>query len=155
MTDNTPTLMDQFTYFNTQVQGILNDETTALQQKVKALVNFYIDMIVAYPEVSAFVFKEAKANPDKLVQDVKVIPTVNSSVMARQISEALAAKGTDIHPQHIIMNIISMCVFPLTAGGLIKRYGNLDQTTYEAMMQERKTLIPQWIDALLGLPSHS
>lgn len=138
------TLLIQFEYFNNHVHKLLNDPGTSLQEKITELVCFYIDMIIEYPEVSSFVLNEAKSNPDELISKMKVVQDVNDSVMATQIREITLKNGKNIHPQHFIMNIVSMCVFPLIAGNMIKKYGQLNTDTYNALMQERKALIPLW-----------
>jgi hypothetical protein len=138
------TLLTQFDYFNNHVSMLFDDPRTSLQEKITGLVCFYIDMIIEYLEVVSFVLNKAKSNPDELISKMKVVQDVNDSVMAMQILEITLKNGKNIHPQHFIMNIVSMCVFPLIVGNMIKKYGKLNTDTYNALMQERKALIALW-----------
>ncbi len=138
------TLLTQFDYFNNHISKLVDDPRTSLQEKITELVCFYIDTIIEYPEVASFVLNKAKSNPDELISKMKVVQDVNDSVMSTQIREITMKSGKNIHPQHFVMNIVSMCVFPLIAGNMIKKYGKLNTDTYNALMQERKSLIPLW-----------
>lgn len=143
------TLLTRFDYFNNHVSKLFDDPCTSLQEKITELVCFYIDMIIEYPEVASFVLNAAKSNPDELISKMKVVQDVNDSVMATQIREITLKNENNIHPQHFVMNIISMCVFPLIAENMIKKYGKLNTDTYNTLMQERKSLIPLWAMAMM------
>ena len=147
---NDDEMMTQFDSFNQYVNLLFNDRETSLQEKIERIANFYIDMMIEHPEVASVVLSQAKEDPDRLVAKMKRVHDVNNSVLADQILEMTRSKGKDIHAQHFVMNIISMCVFPLLAGNMIKKYGKLDDATYNKMMQERKALIPVWAMAMIN-----
>jgi len=146
---NQETLVGQCEHFNTHVSKLLNAPQTSLQEKVQGVAHYYIDMIIENPEVATFMLSTARSTADNVPSKMKEVLAVNDSVMALQIGEEARINGKNIHPQHFIMNLVSLCVFPLLAGDMIKKYGKLAKGSYDAMMEERKALIPVWVMGMI------
>jgi len=64
----------------------------------------------------------------------------------KQLKEATKGK---IHPLHLLINIMSMTVFPFIASPLLQNVGNLKQTDFDHLMEERKKMIPIWFDSIM------
>lgn len=48
------------------------------------------------------------------------------------------------------MNTLSMTVFPFIAMPVFKAIGAIDETQFNVLMSDRKSLIPVWIKAILN-----
>jgi hypothetical protein len=46
------------------------------------------------------------------------------------------------------MNLIGMIVFPFVGSPVLKTVGGLKQEDFNALMQQRKVLIPKWLKAI-------
>jgi len=53
------------------------------------------------------------------------------------------------HPLHFLMNLLGLVVFPFIAKPLIMGVQDLDIEQFNALMIERKKLIPIWIGAMM------
>jgi hypothetical protein len=54
-----------------------------------------------------------------------------------------------MEPIHFLINLMSMIVFPFAAAPMLKKVANLTDPQYQKMMEDRKVLIPIWINTLL------
>ena len=52
-----------------------------------------------------------------------------------------------IHPLHLFLNMLSMCVFPFVAKPMLEQVVGVSKKQFDALMEERKKLIPAFIIA--------
>jgi AcrR family transcriptional regulator len=134
------------------IAGIFNDETTTLEEKFQLLVNNYIDMLIAQPNLPLFVLSELRTNPGHLVSKLNLKENLANSFFLKQIHVAIKeGKIPPIHPLHFIMNMMSLIVFPFIASPMLRNIGDLSEEEYNALMQQRKTFIPKWINAMMAV----
>jgi len=139
--------------FVKSVFGILNDSTTTLEDKIELLISHYIDMLIQNPDIPIFILNEAKADPDKLIEKLGVSDEIQQSLyIRRQWMEVITSgMAPDINPAHIIINIVALTIFPFAGRHMLKNRLNMNTEQYNALMEERKNLIPQWIKAMTGI----
>jgi hypothetical protein len=59
-------------------------------------------------------------------------------------------KVKDVHPFHVVANMLSLIIFPFIASSLLMaRSGNINRKEFEQMMIKRKKLIPCWIKSIM------
>lgn len=126
--------------------GALRDEKSSLNEKVALIANNYIDMLKTNPDLPIFVLSEIRANPEKLANSMGIKSLLLESAFFKQLQEATKGK---IHPLHLLMNIMSMTVFPFIASPLLQNVGNLKQPDFDNLMEERKKMIPLWFDSIV------
>jgi len=137
--------MQQFLH---SVREILSDERTSLQEKLELLVERYIDVLIKNPEMPFFILNEVRQDPKKLVSKIGLKQKLAETYFIQQIRE-VAGKELAMHPMQIIMNLMGMIVFPFIAKPIVQHMGNLDQDAFNALMEERKKLIPIWLHGVL------
>jgi AcrR family transcriptional regulator len=136
--------------FLQSIKGVFNDELTSFDHKITAIVNNYIDLLIAQPDIPLFILSELKTNPQDLLGKIGMKDILMKSHFLKQFKEAVkAGKIAPIHPMHFIMNLMSMAVFPFVASPMIMGLGELSQKDFNELMTQRKVLIPKWIKALL------
>jgi hypothetical protein len=69
--------------------------------------------------------------------------------MERLRSQISAEFGTEINPIHIWLNVLSLCIFPVVAKPLIREIFQFPEEVYQHLMEERKTVVPQFITQAL------
>jgi AcrR family transcriptional regulator len=139
-------MFENMQHFLVGMKGILNDSSASLDDKITRFVSNYIDLLKSQPDLPLFVLHELKSNPEKLIQNMGMQKVLMESHFFKQLMEATKGK---IHPLHLVMNIVSMTVFPFIASPILKGLGNLKHKDFEALMEERKKMIPVWIQAIL------
>ena len=146
-------MTETMTQFFKGVGVILNDETTSLDEKIERVVANYINLLLEEPELPTFMFNEVRANPESFVVNTPILQALEHSVLARQYAEAVAqGRITEPNLMHTVLNVISLVIFPFIAQPIFTALSRTDKEAYKALMLQRKTLIPQWIKAILFLP---
>jgi len=128
------------------IAPVLNDPSTALEYKIEQIVSLYIDMITAHPDLPLFVLSEIRNHPEHFAQTFQVGQLLQQSSFIKQLRE----RRPDIHPLHFLMNTLSMTVFPFIAMPVFKAIGAIDETQFNVLMSDRKSLIPVWTKAILN-----
>lgn len=131
------------------VKEILNHEESSLRQKMEQLVGYYIDMLLKHPHVPMFVISEMRQDPNKFVQDTGFKDIMRGSVFLQQLMALQAAKKQQINPIHFMINLLSLTVFPFMAYPMMQQLFEMDPEGFKTMMEERKQLIPIWIDSIM------
>jgi hypothetical protein len=71
----------------------------------------------------------------------------------QQIDEAMASGEIEyIEPFNILMNIVGMCIFPFIARAIFFKE-DVQEPEFVALMNNRRLMIPKWIDAMLQVPN--
>ncbi len=120
---------------------IVNDDQLTLDQKVKSLVERYIDMLLENPELPMFVFYEIKSNPEHFKDRLQVTKLLKESSLVRQLQE----KNPKLEPVQFIASLLGMTIFPFVAKPILFS----DDRKFRAMMEERKAFIVKWSKAML------
>ena len=54
-----------------------------------------------------------------------------------------------INMTHVMMNFMGLIIFPFVAKQMMMRVNGLNQKQFDALMEERKELIPIWMKAMM------
>jgi AcrR family transcriptional regulator len=139
-------MMENLQKFLLALGGELRNEKSTLHEKVVSIANNYVDKLRLNPDLPLFVLSEIRANPEKLANSMGIKSLLLESYFFKQLTEATKGK---IHPLHLLMNILSMTIFPFVASPLLQNVGNLKQTDFDQLMEERKKMIPVWFDSIV------
>jgi AcrR family transcriptional regulator len=134
--------------------SVANDEKTSLSAKLDVLASRYIDSLLENPNLPLFVLSEIQANPQRIMDRVGLTHvSIKDNLMFKQMQEQIDAKGIKgITPFQIFMNIVSMSVFPVVGKPLLmKIHSPMTEEEYTEFINERRTLIPQWIKMMLQM----
>lgn len=130
--------------------SVINEESTSLDEKIPLLIERYINMLIKNRNIPLFVLSEMQQNPELLNEKFHIKETIMKSVMIRQFQEAVAAgKIVNLNVFQFIMNIMGLTVFPFVASPMLKQLGDLQEDQFLTLVEQRKTLIPLWIKAIL------
>jgi AcrR family transcriptional regulator len=143
-------MMEDVKFFLESVSINFNDAKTSFDEKIDRIVSGYIDMLIKQPHIPIFVLSELRSNPDRFITNVGVKEMMMNSVFLKQFLEvAQSGKIKVINPIHLIMNLISMTVFPFVASPVLKNGFGMNDENFNELMNERKTLIPEWIKQMI------
>lgn len=141
-------MLEQMVAFKQGMVGVFTDESTSLDRKIELLAGNYIDLFTRQPDLPLFFLTELRLSEEEFLAKMSPTETLVGSIFFKQITAALTKRGNEhLSPFHIMMNIGGMAMFPFLISPLIRR--RLDQQQFDAMMTERKRLIPIWIKAIL------
>ena len=141
-------MLENLGHFFQGVAVIVNDEKTTFYKKIELLADFYITKLMDNPDVPLFVLNEARSNPQKLPLQFQIMETC----FIRQFLEEIKLGNIKkLNPGHLMMNIMGLAVFPFAARPMVQKIRNITDKEYEALMLERKKLVPDWIKGMLEI----
>jgi AcrR family transcriptional regulator len=124
---------------------IINDESSDLRAKLELITANYIDLLTANPDLPLFVLSEIRTNGTVFLNHFPIKKLLRDSIFVKQIRQ----QQSNLSPLHFLMNLLGMIVFPFVGSPVFKGTGVVDDEAFEAMMTERKQLIPMWINLIL------
>lgn len=143
-------MIETLSSFISNIRIVLNNDETSLDQKVQEVARRYIDLILKEPEIPTFLVTEIRNNARELLDKLPVVQTINGSIYFKQYQNALdRGEVTEPNPLHFLMNVIGLIIFPFIAKPMLMEIGNLKTSDFRQMMEERKELIPIWIEAMM------
>lgn len=131
---------------------VLNNEASTLKDKVNSFVDHYIDLLTENHNVPSFILNSIRENPDEYFAKIGFLSIAKESVFIKQFKEGMM-KGEipPVHPMHFMLNLMGMVVFPFLAQPMITALSGMNKDLYFEMLQERKRLIPLWIESMLSV----
>lgn len=118
-----------------------------LLEKITDFFSVHISFVQANPMIPHFIISEVLRNPDMILKGFKVLDQkelfakfaadLNTSIQKGEIKP--------IDPLQLIMNLISLSVFPFLAKPLLKGLFNLDDVRFEQLMETRKSEVGKFI----------
>lgn len=136
-------MMEKMTNFFGTVAPVFNDRSMDLEQKVTAISQRYIDLLLDNPDLPIFILSEIRTNPAQFVSKLPV--KLLDSDFVRQLRE----KCPDVHPAHFLINVLGMTVFPFIMKPILEQGGVLNEKNFNKEMTNRKALIPKWFKAMV------
>jgi TetR/AcrR family transcriptional regulator len=118
-----------------------------LEQKIHLFVAEYIDEIVDNPFLPWFVLNEINRDPDRFMGKVWNKGNLPRPAKFLEQIEKEIRKGTirRIDPRHLLLNLLSMTIFPFVARPMITRNLGVPESRFNELMEERKKAIPRFI----------
>ncbi|MBX3239461.1 MAG: TetR/AcrR family transcriptional regulator [Chitinophagaceae bacterium] len=124
---------------------VVVDHSTTLKTKMEKIAATYIDTLEKNPGLPLFVLSEIHRRPEWLSQRVPIADIFKKSSFMQQVRE----KRPDIDPMHFFMNALGLCVFPFISSPVFIGAGVINRNDFKKLLQERKSLIPVWMNAML------
>lgn len=142
-------MMETLAGFFQRIGMVFNDEKTLLESKVQLFAEKYIDLLSEEPEIPVFILSEIRSHGAEMLEKLPIANSVLQSVFAQQYEEAVKqGKMRELHPLHFLMNLLGLVVFPFVAAPLLKKIGKLENSQYNQLIQERKKMIPIWMEVM-------
>jgi AcrR family transcriptional regulator len=128
-----------------QILDFMKSEMS-LASKIERFVHSYIDLLIANPHLPSFVLHELNRNPDRIgnmVLQSGIKPNLIKDQLAEQMSKE---KYMKIDPQQLVVNIISLCIFPFVARPILHTVlFEKDSDKYKQFIDSRKREVTRFI----------
>jgi TetR/AcrR family transcriptional regulator len=121
-----------------------SDDT--LFTKIEKFCEAYITQEIKTPYVPIFILNEVNRQPQAFLK--KVLGNTRPPVekLLQQIDQEIKAGIIKpINPLQLLLNTLSLCIFPFLASPMVQLITGMDTKMFKALMEERKKLVPQLI----------
>ena len=117
-----------------------------LFDKIRHFTNSYINLISKHSYIPTFIIHELNRNP-QILEDTFVKKFGNSfGKMKTQVNEMVEnGEIRTIEPEHLIMNVVAMSIFPFVAKPILKAVLQKDEAAYQILLEERKTHVADFV----------
>lgn len=114
---------------------------------IRKFVHAYISLMQSQPSLPLFLFHEINKDADRVF---KLIFNNEQPTMMFMLYQKFdtAQKANLIKPirlEQLVMNIMSMCVFPFLAKPMMQRVMNFTEPVFDNLMEQRKQLVADFI----------
>lgn len=132
--------------FNMVFQNIKQkiEEEQPFEAKVRSIIEMYMNILFQHQAVVFFLFSELMKYPRILDE---MIPKQEKMLTLSKAYEIEVNKGTirRIDSRHLILNVVSMCIYPILGKPLIIRILGFTNEEYKVFLQERKDQVFEFV----------
>ena len=116
-----------------------------LFEKIEQFVDEYITVAIENPFVPLFVLNEINRDPKFFMDNFwKHTEKPKPQKFLQQIEQEVKAGNIrEISPVHLLMNLISMTIFPFVAKPMFQLNLGLDEFQFRMLMEQRRKEIPR------------
>lgn len=137
--------MEAFSQMIPNILKIFNSDSDFFD-KIRSFVDVYISALLQYPQIPLFILHELRRNPDRIVELIKSSGIKPEFIL--QLIREETGKGNiiPIDPYQILVNMLSLCIFPFAARPMIQGFifGN-DERAYQEFLENRKQQVADFI----------
>lgn len=115
-------------------------------EKIEYFVDGYLTFLQNNMYIPGFILNELSQNPQRL-KDFFIEQGIRPpDRFVKELYDAIEAKLIiPIEPRTLILNILSLCIFPIVAKPIIETVFNINEKEYSQMIEERKKLVAQFV----------
>jgi AcrR family transcriptional regulator len=138
-------LQDAFLKFIPDIMEMLQSDLP-LFKKIEIFAGKYIDAFTENPFIPGFILHELSRDPSKIASMVKNSGVRPETFISQINKEIEAGSIVPIDPHHLIVNILSMCIFPFAARPILLNvlFRN-DPDAWAGFIAQRKKEVPEFI----------
>lgn len=120
---------------------ILSDEEISLEEKIESIVGNYTTLLLENEELPIFILSELTVNKEFFVDITQNTRQLAQPVIDKQLNE----REIDLSAVDLIINTLSLTMFPFVAKPLITTSGLIKDEGFIDFVTERKKKILEWI----------
>jgi TetR/AcrR family transcriptional regulator len=119
--------------------------------KIERFIHSYIEFVSNNPEVPLFILSEINKNPERLASILKTtenFPKIQQFAFQVMLEMQLG-KLKQVNTIHLMLNILSLCIFPFIARPMVQNVLNLKPEEFDFILKQRKQEVTQFVLAAL------
>jgi TetR/AcrR family transcriptional regulator len=127
--------------FTSRISEIVSSDLD-LRKKIKAFLDAFIQKAGELPYLETFLVTEMAKNPEKMKEFQRTNAEQTRLILKAQIQKEISA-GTlrDITVEHFMVNLMSLCNYPLIAKPIIQTIFGFDEKGYLEFLEERRKVV--------------
>lgn len=129
-----------------RIANVISSELP-LEDKISKFAVEYIDFIKEHPFLPLFIMQELSNNNERLMEIMAEAKSKYKLKLFQQQIDDEVAKGAirPIKAEHLIVNILSMVIFPFAGKAIIQFIMGKTDEEFAQFIEERKTLVVDFI----------
>jgi len=116
-----------------------------MKEKITFFVKMYLKTLLENPFIPAFIINTLNSNPDRFLNHIKK-SGLNPMLLQKQIDdEAVLGLIRPMKAEHLLVNIISMCIFPFVARPIVQSMFEMTNEDYQRYLKSRENEIVDFV----------
>lgn len=132
-----------------QVIQMINDifeKEMPLFDKIRLFTDSYISFLIKNPHLPVFIISETQRNPGFFVELTEKMEAPRFKVLIEQVQKEIDNGVIQpIQPLQLILNILSLCVFPIVAKNVLLTVGQVGEDQYKMLIEFRKKEVAEFV----------
>lgn len=124
---------------------VLSDENISIDNKIRIITENYTNLLLENEELPIFILNELTVNKNLFAEITQINRQNALPVLEKQLKEI----GANISATDLILNTLSMVMFPFVAKPLITTSKLVDEDDFVDFVTERKSKIEKWINTFI------
>ena len=123
------------------------DEDKTFEERLSGFVEKEISIISQFPALPVFILLEARKNPRLIADKLGQMPVQQllNAFKEMIVKEQKAGNLRDIPPEEILINTMSLCVYPIIAKPMLQFILGHSDTEFDALIEKRKQSVADWV----------
>jgi AcrR family transcriptional regulator len=127
---------------------------SSIEQKVEQFVHLYIDVVRRSPFIPGYIVAELHFNPERLTALASEIAGARPASVMQSFLPRLGAQLEEqarigamrsIAPEHFLVNLVALSVFPFVARPVLRIVFGQDDAAFSRFLDERRAELPDFI----------
>jgi AcrR family transcriptional regulator len=131
-----------------KIISAISDPDLNIFDKIRAITNEYVAFFNNKPFIPPFIVGEIIRNPEEIAKRLHgIITPLNTFRLFSEQLQKECEKGTirQISALTLLLNMLSLCVFPAISRPVIQEVLNYDRDTMDQILEERKSEVADFI----------
>ena len=128
---------------------IFEADNLSLFDKIRRMVEHEINTLTNHPDLARFIITEIAQEPELLIEYGKklgVNPRLFIEAFEKQVAKEVGVGAIKpIEGKQLLINIMSLCIYPFVAKPIIQTMMNVDEPAFYQMTEERKKQVSEFI----------
>jgi AcrR family transcriptional regulator len=120
---------------------VLSDENISLEDKIKTITENYTKLLIENEELPIFIFNELKVNKELFKDIIQNARQMVQPIIDKQLKE----RAVEMSAANLIINTLSLTMFPFVAKPLIVSSGLVKEEEFFDFVSKRNEEILKWI----------
>lgn len=125
---------------------VLIQSDKPIEEKLSVFIEKYIELMLRNPFLPSFILKEINRDPEFLATLIKRQGINPSDIFEMFEKEIAAGNIREIDPRDLMLNILSLSIFPFAAKPLLQiMFFENDKKSYNDFLIKRKTTVKEFV----------
>lgn len=124
---------------------VLSDEDISLEEKIQSITENYTNLLLENEELPIFILNELTINKGLFTEIIQNTRQITQPILEKQLRNM----GAAISATDLIINTLSMTMFPFVAKPLMTSSGLVKEDEFIGYVTGRKEKIQQWITTII------
>ena len=136
---------EAFSQFSPQIKNEMMG-ASSFQEFLKLFIRLYINMLIKRPYLPIFILNELQRNPDRIESLLKQ-SGINPETIRMMIQKEMdAGRMVRMNPGEVIINILSLCIFPFASRPMMQRvFWNNDIVAFDEFLENRVDTVYRFV----------